>query len=135
MLSQIQDGKECVIPYISCSLSQSESRHRAHKLEILAPKWAVTDKLYDYLYGHKFPVITDNTPPTCVLTSAKLDATGHRWLVELAAYDFSIKYRPGVQNTVTDALSRLPSRRQTDTTQAPPERFVGKASRTENIGK
>jgi hypothetical protein len=27
--------------------------------------------------------------------SLKLDATGHRWLADLATYDFNIKYRPG----------------------------------------
>jgi hypothetical protein len=33
-----------------------------------------------------------------VLTSAKLNATGHRWVAELADYNFTIKYRPGAAN-------------------------------------
>ena len=52
---------------------------------------------------------TDNNPLTYVLTTAKLDATGHRWLAALAAYDFDIHYKPGVNNTDADALSRLPA--------------------------
>ena len=43
-----------------------------------------------------------------MLTSARLDATGHRWLAELSLYDFQIYYRSGKQNTDADALSRLP---------------------------
>ena len=32
------------------------------KLEILALKWAVTEKLKDYFSGSKFTVYTDNNP-------------------------------------------------------------------------
>lgn len=81
----------------------------AHKLEFLALKWAVVDKLHDYLYGNSFTVRTDNNPLTYVLSTAKLDATSHRWLASLANYNFSIQYRSGKTNTDADALSRLPS--------------------------
>ena len=46
---------------------------------------------------------------TYVLTTAKLDATGHRWLAALSSYDFSLVYRSGKKNADADALSRLPS--------------------------
>jgi hypothetical protein len=126
-------------------------------------KWAVVDKFKDYLYQQDFTVYTDNNPVTyvltsakldatghrwlaslrisgskycalfqstklpiplplgskssnitsgvnfkLVLTSAKLDATGHRWLASLAAFHFDIRYRPGRNNANADALSRLP---------------------------
>lgn len=44
-----------------------------------------------------------------MLTSAKLDATGHRWLAALSIYNFSLKYRSGVQNIDADALSLVTS--------------------------
>lgn len=81
------------IAFVSRSLTPSECHYPAHKLECLALKWAIVDKLHDYLYGAKFEVRTDNNPLTYVLTSAKLDATGHRWLAALSTYDFKVQVR------------------------------------------
>ena len=49
---------------------------------------------------------TDNNLLTYVLTTAKLDATGQRWIANLANYNFKIFYRSGKSNI--DALSRIP---------------------------
>ena len=108
VLYQKQDGKMRVIAYASRSVSKAEANYSAHKLEFLALKWAVCEKFHEYLYGSKpFEVFTDNNPLTYVLTSAKLDACGQRWVAKLANYNFSIKYRCGVSNTEADALSRI----------------------------
>ena len=72
-------------------------------------KWAVCDKLADYLKGHQFTVYTDNNPLTYILTSAKLDATTQRWVAALSSYDFDIIYRAGVSNADADGMSRHPS--------------------------
>ena len=109
VLCQKQEGKVRVIAYASRALTKAERNYPAHKLEYLALKWAVTEKYHDYLWGHNFTVFTDNNPLTYVSTTAKLDATGHRWLAALAAYDFDIQYRPGSANQDADKLSRLPS--------------------------
>ena len=105
VLYQKQDGKMRVIAYASRSVSKAESNYPAHKLEFLALKWAVCEKFHEYLYGSK--VFTDNNPLTYVLTSAKLDACGQRWVAKLANYNFSIRYKCGVSNTEADALSRI----------------------------
>ena len=109
VLYQEQDGQKRVIAYASRGLSKSEANYPAHKLEFLALKWSITEKFHDYLFGHKFTVFTDNNPLTYVLTSARLDATGHRWLAALSAYDFDILYKPGANNSDADGLSRLPT--------------------------
>ena len=108
VLYQVTDGKEHVISYASRGLTKAERNYHSHKLEFLALKWAVTQKLHDYLYGSNFVVYTDNNPLTYILISAKLDATGHRWVAALAAYNFSLEYRSGKENSDADALSRLP---------------------------
>ena len=77
VLYQEQDGNMRVISYASRTLNKSEKNYPTMKLEFLALKWAATEKFADYLYGSKFSVVTDNNPLTYVLTTAKLDATGH----------------------------------------------------------
>ena len=52
-------------------------------------------------------MFTDNNPLTYVLTKAKLDATGHRWVAALSNYTFSITYKPDRTNRNADALSRI----------------------------
>lgn len=109
VLYQEQEGLPRVIAYASRGLTKAEQNYPAHKLEFLALKWSVTDKFHDYLYGHTFKILTDNNPLTYVLTTAKLDATGHRWLAALSVYNFTIDYRPGKSNADADSLSRLPT--------------------------
>ena len=106
VLLQTQEGKDQVIAYASRRLSQSERNYPVHKLEFLALKWAVTDKFHDYLYGNKFTVFTDN-PLTYVLTTAKLDAMGHRWVASLSSYEFDIVYRSAASNRDADGLARI----------------------------
>ncbi|XP_038135153.1 uncharacterized protein LOC119779547 [Cyprinodon tularosa] len=94
------------VAFASRKLSASERNYPVHQLEFLALKWAVVDKFHDYLYGAQFTVRTDNNPLTYVLSSAKLNACGHRWLAALATYNFGIQYRPGRENIDADLLSR-----------------------------
>ena len=107
VLYQNHDGIEHVVAYASRSLRQAERNYPAHKLEFLALKWSVTEKFHDYLYGAEFEVVTDNNPLTYVTTTAKLDATGQRWMAALAGYNFSLRYRAGRNNADADGLSRL----------------------------
>lgn len=111
VLYQKQDGKLRVIAYGSRTLTAAERNYHLHsgKLEFLALKWSITEKFRDYLYyAPTFTVYSDNNPLTYVLTSAKLNATGSRWVAELADFHFTIKYRPGKENIDADSLSRMP---------------------------
>ena len=100
--------KNKMIAYTSQTLSNSERNYDAHKLEFLTLKWSVTERFHEYLYGGHFEVYTDNNPLTYILTTAKLDATGQRWVASLANYNFKIFYRSGKLNVEADALSRIP---------------------------
>ena len=83
---------DCIIGYASRSLSKTEHKYPAHKLEFLALKWAVMEQFHEYLYDNHFVIYTDNNPLTYVLTSAKLDKTGHHLVAGLANYNFALNY-------------------------------------------
>ena len=89
------DNMEHVIAYASRTLSKSERNYDTDKLEFLALKWSIMERFHEYLYGGYFEVYTDNNPLTYILTTAKLDATGQRWVASLA-------------NVEADALSCIP---------------------------
>ena len=108
VISQKQEDKEHEIAYASRSLNKAEHHYDTHKLEFLALKWAVTERFHKYLYGGEFDVFTDNNLLTYILTTAKLDATGQRWVAALSIYNFQIYYRSGKKNANADALSRIP---------------------------
>ena len=112
VLTQIKEGENKVIGYGSRTLTPAEHNYNLHsgKLEFLALKWAITEHFRDYLaYAKHFTVYTDNNPLTYILTTAKLNATGQRWVGELADFRFDIRYLPGRTNRVADTLSRIPA--------------------------
>ena len=111
VLSQVdEEGKTHVIAYMSWTLRPSKKsmhNYSSAKLELLALKWAVTEKFRDYLLGFKFTVYTDNNPLAYVQTS-KLGASQICWLSKLALFNFNIIYRSGKTNQAADALSQHP---------------------------
>ncbi|CAB4009700.1 Hypothetical predicted protein, partial [Paramuricea clavata] len=106
VLYQSQNGETRVIAFASQSLTRAERNYHHHsgKLEFLALKWTICDHSRNYLYyASEFTVYTDNNALTYILSSAKRNATGLRWVGELADFNFTIKYRPGKVNTDADA--------------------------------
>ena len=74
----------------------------------MALKWAITNRVHEYLYGGQFNVYTDNNPLMYILSSAKHDVMGQRWVASLTNYDFRIFYKIDKTNVEADALSRIP---------------------------
>lgn len=108
VLSQESGGKLHVIAYASRRLKPSEKNmqnYSSRKLELLALKWAVTEKFKEYLLGSRFEVWTDNNP-LVHLEKAKLSAVEQRWVADLAPFNFELKFRRGKDNGNADALSR-----------------------------
>ena len=111
ILSQKQpDGTQRVVAYASRCLrptERNETNYSSFKLEMLALKWAVTEKFRSYLLGSQFEVLTDNNPLAHFKTS-HLGALEQRWAAQLAQFDFTVRYKPG-RNNRADALSRMPA--------------------------
>ena len=105
------DGNGHPISYASRGLRGAESKYpdySSFKLELLALKWAVADKFRDYLLGVPFTILTDNNP-LAHLNTAKLGACEMRWVAQLAAFNFDVKFRLGRSNQCADALSWYPT--------------------------
>ena len=111
------DMKFRPIAFASRRTSATEKQYPIHSLEFLSLKWSVTEKFKDYLRTKPFVCYTDNNPLTYVFKTAKLDATAQRWVAQLEPYDFIVKYKPGVTNTVADDLSRKYDTEEYDNTQ------------------
>ena len=98
LLQKQDDGCYHPIVFASWALTETEQRYHSNKQEFLAPKWAVTEQFHEYLspYGknrNEFFVCTDNNPLTYIFSSARLNTAGHRWVANLADYNFSLEYQ------------------------------------------
>ena len=98
-----------------------QTKYPVHKLKFLCLKWAITEQFHEYLYRNTFDVYTDNT---YVLTTAKLDAMGHRWVASLANYNFHLHYQSGRSNVEADALSRINWGKDDQTLQLSPYKLL-----------
>ena len=112
MLQKQDDGRYHPIAFASQALMETEQRYHSNTQEFLALKWAVTEQFHEYLspYGknrNEFFVWMDNNPLTYIFSSAHLDSAGHRWVANLADYNFSLEYQRGKDNTVADFLSQM----------------------------
>ena len=109
--SQKEDnGSIHVTMHTSRSMQPSEQslwNYNSTKLDLLALKWVVMEKLKDYLIGSKFIIYTDNNLLAYVKES-KLVVAQIWWLSKLALFDFDIKYSSGKCNQAADTLSQCP---------------------------
>eukprot|EP00873_Tetraselmis_striata_P002647 jgi/Tetstr1/422911/TSEL_013692.t1 len=107
-LSQVDDnGVEYAVSFASRMNTPVEADLSSYEGEVGAGVWAVQRFRY-YLYGNHFQLITDCKAMEWLRTTARLRGKLARWSLILAEYDFSIKHRPGKDNTVPDLLSRRP---------------------------
>ena len=109
ILYQNQDGLTALYDMQADLPSKTEHKYPAHKLEFLALKLAVMEQFHEYLYGNHFVIYADyNNSLTYVLSSAKLDATGHCWVAGLANYNFALNYQSGKINVEVHAHFHIP---------------------------
>ncbi|KAM1111179.1 hypothetical protein ACFX19_010480 [Malus domestica] len=98
-----QDGHP--IAYFSKALSGRNLGLSTYDKEMLAIAFAV-QHWRPYLLGQHFRIITDHQPIKHFLEQRITTPQQQHWLVKLLGYNYSVEYRPGSQNTASDALSR-----------------------------
>ena len=105
----IQDDKP--IAFASKSLTGAESRYANIERELLAVVFACI-RFNTYLQGCSFTVQSDHKPLEMIHLKSMHNAPPRlqRMLLQLQKYDMTIKYKPGSEMLLADALSRCPAR-------------------------
>ena len=95
-----------IVAYISRSLSDVECRYSQTEKEALAIVWAM-EKLYLYLSGGHFTLITDCKPIEMILNNPASKPPAHiaRWYLCIQEFDFTVQHIKGTENP-SDFLSR-----------------------------
>ena len=108
-----QDGQPIAFP--SKSLTDTETCYANIERELLAIVYGC-EKFYTYLYGRTFIVEMDHKPLKMISLKNLTAAPGclQRMFLCLQQYDLVITYQPGREMILVDALSRLPSRTNTE---------------------
>jgi hypothetical protein len=95
------------VAFDSMQLRKAQLNYPVHEKELLAivralKKWRIE------LLGTPFTVYTDHRTLENFMTQRELSRRQARWQEFFGQYDFSIQYIRGEDNSVADALSRLP---------------------------
>ena len=107
ILSQVQEDKERILQFASCTLNKHQENYSVTEKECLGIVWAI-NKFRHYLIGVDFTVKTDHCG-LCWLMSVK-DPSGKlaRWSLRLQEFRFKIQYKNGKSHGNVDFLSRYP---------------------------
>ncbi|KAF4758554.1 hypothetical protein FOZ63_031944 [Perkinsus olseni] len=106
-----QDGHP--LSFFSQSLTKTQRRWPVYEREAYAI-FRSLERFRNILLGYplELVVFTDHKPLTFMETSTTPKV--QRWMLSLCQYSFTVQYRPGKENVVADALSRIPSARSVE---------------------
>lgn len=106
VLSQGPIGKDLPIAFASRTLNKAEVNYNTTEKELTSIVWGI--KTYrPYLFGQKFNIITDHRALVWLFNITDPGSRLTRWRLKLEEYQYTIHFKPGVNNTNADALSRI----------------------------
>ena len=112
LVHTMPNGDERPVAFASRTLTETERKYSQLEKEALAIVFSVR-KFHQYIYGRPFELRTDHKPLMYIFDEKKsipTMASGRvqRWALMLGAYNYTIQYQKGSENTTADAVSRLP---------------------------
>ncbi len=103
-----KDGKEHPVAFESKKFTGAERNYPTHERELLAIKDALRAWSFYIDNGHRTIIRTDHAGLQYMKTTRVQSKRLARWIMEFGSFDLDIRYKPGSQMTVPDALSRRP---------------------------
>ncbi|XP_061375179.1 uncharacterized protein LOC133317331, partial [Gastrolobium bilobum] len=94
------------IAYFSQAFSEKDKMLSVYEKELKAIVFSI-QKWRQYLLGRHFIVRTDQRSLKYLTEQRVLIDGQHKWVAKLMGFDFEIQYKPGLENKVADALSRM----------------------------
>jgi hypothetical protein len=106
VLGQRKEGRVHTVYYASKTLNEAQLNYATTEKELLAVVFAF-EKFRSYIVNSKVIVYTDHKAIKYLL--AKKDAKPRliRWILLLQEFNYEIRDKKGVENVVTDHLSRM----------------------------
>ena len=106
ILSQGPIGKDLPIAFASRTLNKAEINYNVTEKELTSIVWGI--KVFrPYLFGQHFNIITDHRALVWLFNITDPGSRLTRWRLKLEEYQYTIHFKPGVNNTNADALSRI----------------------------
>lgn len=99
----LQEGRP--IAFLSQTLSDRGQRRSVYERELMTIVMAV-QKWRHYLLGRHFIIHTDHKSLKFLTEQRVLGEEQFKWTSKLMGFDFEIRYKPGNDNRVANALSR-----------------------------
>lgn len=101
----LQNNLPCA--YASKALTDTQTRYAQIEKELYAVCFGLT-KFYQYIFGRRVIVETDHQPLISIFKKPlnKCPARLQRMLLQLQKFDFELRYKPGKDLLLADALSR-----------------------------
>ena len=113
LLQASEDGTRYPIGFWGRSLSAAERNYSVGEKECLATVLAV-QMLRPYLEGTHLHLFTDHQSLKWIWSGSDHSGRLTRWRLRLPEFDFTISYKKGIKNTITDDVSRLPTYGESD---------------------
>lgn len=100
-------GRDVAVAFASRTLHKSERPYSTPEKECLGVIWAM-EHFRPYVEGLHVTIYTDHNSLKWLMSRPNPSGRLARWSLRLQDFDFTIVHKPGVRNSVPDALSRNP---------------------------